>query len=124
MDPAESSGDVQKPSPASHSNNVALVASGQRAVIYAILINLAAYVLRTTIGPAFWVPALLGLALSLFGVYRLATGLGMSTWVKGLVVICMFVPLVSLVALFVLNSKATTMLRAAGYRVGLLGASK
>ena len=124
MDPAESSRDVQKPTPASNPESVALVATGQRAVIYAILINLVAYALRTTVGAAFFVLALLGLGLSLVGVYRLATGLGMSTWVKGLVVVCMFIPIVSLVTLFVLNSKATTMLRTAGYRVGLLGASK
>jgi hypothetical protein len=38
--------------------------------------------------------------------------------------VLMFVPLVGLIVLLVLNSKATAKLRAAGYRVGLLGASR
>jgi hypothetical protein len=37
--------------------------------------------------------------------------------------IAQFIPLVGLIVLLVVNSRATAMLRAAGYRVGLLGAS-
>jgi len=101
-----------------------LVASGQRLVIYAILVDLAAVILKIVVDPALLSLSLVGLALSLFGIYRLSTGLAMSTANKVVVVICMFIPLVSLVTLLVLNSKATKALRTAGYRVGLLGASK
>jgi hypothetical protein len=93
-------------------------------VIYAILINLAALVAKVAIGPAFALLILVSLGLSLFGVYQLSSGLGMSTPMKIIVFVCMFIPLVSLITLLVLNSKATTALRAAGYHVGLLGASK
>jgi len=46
------------------------------------------------------------------------------TPIKIVIGVCMFIPLVSLITLLLLNSRATTALRAAGYRVGLLGASK
>jgi hypothetical protein len=36
----------------------------------------------------------------------------------------MFVPMVNLITLLIVNSRVTARLRAAGYRVGLLGASK
>jgi hypothetical protein len=107
-----------------NSARVEFVAIGQKAVIYAILVNLCAVALRSVLGPVFLPLALVGLALSLFGIYRLSSGLGMSTGTKVALFICMAIPLVSLVTLFVLNSKATRVLRAAGYRVGLLGASK
>ena len=43
---------------------------------------------------------------------------------KILLVILMFVPLVNLITLLVLNARATRRLREAGYKVGLLGASR
>jgi hypothetical protein len=54
----------------------------------------------------------------------MATGMGMSLTRKILLVLLMFVPLVSLIVLLILNSRATSALRAAGYRVGFFGASK
>jgi hypothetical protein len=38
--------------------------------------------------------------------------------------VLMFVPLVNLIVLLVVSGRATRALRGAGYRVGLLGASK
>jgi hypothetical protein len=64
------------------------------------------------------------LYLAIVGLYRLASGLGYSTGVKVLLFVLMIVPLVSLVTLFYLNSKATPLLRRAGYKVGLLGARR
>lgn len=36
----------------------------------------------------------------------------------------LIIPLIGLITLLILNSKATAALRAAGYKVGLLGASR
>jgi hypothetical protein len=104
--------------------NVEQIASGQKLVIYAILVNLGAVVLQVTVGRAAVLLGFASLAMSIVGVVRLGRGMGVSPLSRTLLVIAMFIPLVSLVMLLVLNSRATAHLRNAGYKVGLLGASK
>ena len=58
----------------------------------------------------------------LYCVYRLGKALGLSTGVLVLCLIAMLLPIVSLGCLVVLNSKATGILRAAGIKVGFMGA--
>lgn len=62
------------------------------------------------------------LIMGIMGISRLAKGLGYSTIWTIVCLILMFVPLVSLLMLLVLNARATKELKAAGYKVGLLGA--
>ncbi len=100
------------------------LASGQKLVIYAILLHLAVIVLQFVIGSLAALGALVALVMSLIGVWRLGNGLGYGTGLKILLLVLMFVPLVSLIILLVLSGKATSLLRADGYKVGLLGASK
>jgi len=104
--------------------NAESVALGQRLVIYAILMQVAGVGLTKVLGPWADLIVLGALGMSLFGVFRVSTGLGYSTVSKVLIIVLMFVPIVSLITLAIVNSKATTALRASGYRVGLLGASK
>jgi hypothetical protein len=71
--------------------------------------------------------ALLGLAtpvLSILGLFAMASALRFSTGAKVLLAIAMLIPLVNLIVMLVLNAKATKALRAGGYTVGLLGATK
>jgi len=98
--------------------------SGQKLVIYAILVYLAIILVRTAVGPIAGLLAIGSLVLSIMGILRISEGLGYGTGTKVLLFILMFVPLVGLITLLVLNSKATSLLRAAGYKVGLLGASR
>ncbi len=101
------------------------LAAGQRMVIFAILINISSIVLAQAVHQYFGLGvAVLGAVLAVVGVLKMATGLGLSPVVKILVVILMFVPCISLLTLLILNQKATTILKEAGYKVGLLGASK
>ena len=100
------------------------VASGQKLVIYAILVYLAIILVRSAAGPIAGVLAIVSLVLSLMGILRISNGLGYGTGTKVLLVILMFVPLVGLITLLVLNAKATSRLREAGYQVGLLGARR
>lgn len=58
------------------------------------------------------------------GIFRLGTGLGLHPVVGVFLILAMFVPLLNLIILLVLNARATRTLREAGYKVGLLGASK
>lgn len=100
------------------------VASGQKMIIFAILINIVTYVLQIAVHPFLGLLALAAIALGIIGIVNLAKGLGKSTGLTVVFVILMFVPCVSLIMLLILNSEATKELQRAGYRVGLMGASK
>ncbi|MFC5739951.1 hypothetical protein [Dyella tabacisoli] len=104
--------------------SVEQTASGQKLVIYAILTYFAAAAIKANLGAIGWLIALCALAMGLVGVFRLSAGMGYSMATKVILTVLMFVPLVSLIVLLVLNAKGTNKLRAAGYRVGLLGASR
>ena len=104
--------------------DIEAVAAGQKLVIYAILVYFLAAAARVAIGPVALVGGLVALGLALAGILRVGTGMGDSTAIKVLCVVLMFIPLVGLIMLLVLNSRATSRLRAAGYRVGFLGASR
>jgi hypothetical protein len=108
------------------------LALGQKSVIWAILLNLIAIAVTLAvlglIGPVGmfagggWVilsriVSLVSFALSLWGVHQMIRSLGAS----GLYYVAMLIPLVSLFALLILNARATSRLKAAGYKVGLLG---
>ncbi|MFC5526838.1 hypothetical protein ACFPPA_13940 [Rhodanobacter ginsengisoli] len=101
-----------------------LVASAQKLIIYAILAYFAAAVVRMLLGPVGLLVGVTAVLMGLVGAYRLCTGLGYPMAVRVLLMVLMCVPLVSLIVLLVLNGKATRRLRDAGYRVGLLGASR
>ena len=98
------------------------VASGQKLIIYSIILNFLTIALQHSGGLALAL-ALVAIVMALMGVARVCGGLGYSTGTKVLLIIGCFVPLVGLVILVVLSMKATSRLREAGYKVGLLGAS-
>ncbi len=98
------------------------VARGQKLIVYACVIYLAAMALQVAFGPPANLLNLLALPLALIGLVRLAGGLGYSSLAKVLLVALMLVPIVNLITLLIVNSRATSALRAAGYKVGLLGA--
>lgn len=100
------------------------VASAQKLIIYSILAYFAAAAIRASMGPIGVLVGLGALVMGLVGTYRLCSGLGYSMATRIILMVLMFLPLVGLIVLLVLNSKATGRLRAAGYRVGLLGASR
>lgn len=102
------------------------VAKGQRMLILAILVNLGALILRGALGNSWGVivpVAAIAVVAAIIGLLRLATGLGYSSWTQALLVILVFVPLISLLMLVMVNGRATKSLRAAGYKVGFLGAT-
>lgn len=100
------------------------VASAQKLIIYSILAYFAAMAVRALLGPVGLVVLLAALVMGLVGTFKLCSGLGYSLPAKVILLVLMFVPLVSVLVLLILNRKATERLRAAGYRVGLLGASR
>jgi len=100
------------------------VAGGQKMVIVAILINLGALILQSAVNPVFALLLVVSGVLSIIGVIRLAAGMGIQLVMRICIILLMFLPLISLLTLLVLNSKATRRLREGGYHVGLLGASR
>lgn len=100
------------------------LARGQKLLIYAILVNIMTIVLRNAgalVGVAL---GLTTLVLSIMGIFGIAGALRFSTLVKVLLAISMLIPFVNLIVMLILNARATKVLKAGGYNVGLLGASK
>jgi len=100
------------------------VAYGQKLIIYAILVQFLTVGLQAAFGDIAGLVGIIAIAMSLVGILHLASGLGYSISAKIVLVILILVPLVGLITLLVLNSRATKVLRAAGYKVGLLGARR
>jgi hypothetical protein len=100
------------------------IASGQKLLVRAILVNVCSWGLRVWLGERWGLVSIVAIVMSLLGIVRLATGMRYGTVKKVLLLVAMFIPLVNLMVLLSLNSRATVRLRAAGYRIGLLGASR
>lgn len=104
---------------------LATLASGQKLVIYAILLNLGLNVLAFAapqLGVVVGLAGVVVIVMSIVGVVRMARGLGQHVVVTVLLCVLMIVPCVNLLVLVSLSSRATGRLRAGGYEVGLLGA--
>jgi len=103
------------------SDTIIAVAKAQKLIIYAILLNF-----TTILFVGFPLLAAIinisALIMSLVGMVRLASGLEYSTVAKVLAALCMFIPLVNILVLVSMSSRATKRLKDAGYKVGLLGA--
>lgn len=124
---------MNHPSRPENSSAVENVRSGQKLLIYAILLNIGTLPLRlgTHDRVLLIIAGLVGLAaiaVSIIGIIRVSSGLGYHLVWR--IVLCLVyfgslvIPFVSLIVLVLLNSKATARLRIAGYQVGLLGATR
>jgi hypothetical protein len=106
-------------------DEAALAASGQKIVIYSILLNFGVrgMLQGNVVPPLVAMVMAFGLAAySLVGVLRICSALKKSQNQKLMFMALSCIPWLNLVALVMLNAKATGLLRAAGWRVGLLGA--
>ena len=99
------------------------VASGQKLLIGAIVVNLASYLL-ISVNHYLGLLGLVGVVMAIVGFIKMASGLKKSTFLIVLMSIAMFIPLINLLVLVRQNGQATKVLKSAGYKVGLLGASK
>ena len=107
----------------SDSADLQQIASGQKLIIYSIILNFVTIALQRSSGGLALAASLVAIVMSFIGILRLCGGFGYSTGAKVLLVIGSFIPLVNLVILVVLSMKATGRLREADYKVGLLGTS-
>ena len=93
-------------------------------IIYGILLYFLGVGGQFVIGPIAILLVLGTFILGIIGIVRLASGFNYSVFRIILLIIGMIIPLVGLLILLSLNARATKELRASGYKVGLLGASK
>lgn len=100
------------------------MATGQKLVIYAILLYFVSAGLRLYIGPLAVLPLLVSLIISLVGLYKVLAARQSHIAVKIILFVLLFVPLINILVLLSINSRATKALREAGYTVGFMGASK
>jgi hypothetical protein len=118
--------------------SIAQLGSGQKLAIYAICTYVGTVLVRILLtalfkssledddrvliglfaGAAF----LVAFVLSVVGQWRMAEGLGISTGLRVLIVILLFIPVVNIAILLILSSRTTRALRLAGYQVGFFGA--
>lgn len=97
-----------------NNGEVVKIAKKQKAIIWLIVASLA-----VVLFPPAWV---VGAIVNLVFVYQLAKALKLgAAW---LWCASQIIPIVSLIALLVLNSKATAAIRSKGVAVGLMGANK
>lgn len=122
------SSDVYQPHDAAYDDNLDLdnVASGQKLVIYALLAQFSAKIVAglaqsSAINLLAGIVVVMALIASLFGMYRLASGLGTNIFLKIFLMVFMLLPIFNLIFVISGSIRATRVLRAAGYQVGLLG---
>jgi hypothetical protein len=100
------------------------MAKGQKLVIYAVLIYFITAALRVVLGPLILVVLLVSLVLSLMGLYKVLSARESHIAVKIILFALLFVPLINILVLLSINSRATKTLREGGYKVGFMGATK
>lgn len=113
------------------------VAKGQKAVIYAFVLNLMAVALAvrlptmgltepnlTYVVIGGWALRLIVVVLGLYGIFKIANELDWPGLARVITFILLFIPVVNLITLLFVNSRATAFLKNAGYKVGLVGAYK
>jgi hypothetical protein len=91
------------------SGGIAAAVAGSGAAVFFVVIALIS-IMRLAI-----------LVLMMIGVFKLAAALGKGTGACVVYTIAMIIPLINLILLLTLNQKATTLLKSAGIRVGLMG---
>ena len=98
------------------------VISGQKLILYAILLNIAANIMAARIPLVGAIAFLVAVVMAITGLAKVCTGLRYH--IAATVVFClmMFIPLLNLIVLLMINHKATARIREAGYKVGLMGA--
>lgn len=107
-----------------YSDHLDDVAYGQKKVIYAILLYLAAVGLIQFLGFFSLAALLISIGMSWAGIYKITRGLKYPFWLRLVLLALMLLPLVGLLVLLFLSNRATARLKQAGFSVGLLGARR
>ena len=104
-------------------NELKHVAKFQRFLILAVAIQILLSIL-TKFVPLLGILCLVAGICALVCMVKLSIAMKHDTGITIIYAICAFIPIVSLVALYLICKKASDLLTAAGYKVGLLGMSQ
>jgi len=105
-------------------NQSAILAMGQKLVIYACMIYFTLSTVSAFLPTVFPFLLLMSLGLYLVGFFKILKTLKMHIIFKILFSMILIIPLINIIALFLLNSKVTKILKNNGYEVKFLGAKK
>ena len=100
------------------------VAKYHRLLLWSLLAAIAANLSRASVGEPFVsiFVYLAASALQIFALYKLGRSLKLSTTSMILFMISLFIPLIGLLTLLLMHDKAMKVMKAAGVKVGFMGA--
>ena len=98
------------------------VIKGQKIIMYAVLVYIGSLFLPGVNETFAYLAIFVAFILSMFGALQLAAGLEFKIVTRIFIVVLLFIPFVQVLTLLALSSRATTRLKEAGYKVGLMGA--
>ena len=98
------------------------IARGQRQVMLALLTQISASILARALPQTGFLLLIAAFIYSVVALVRLTSALGISVVSRVLLCIALLIPLINLLVLAVLSSRASRRLRAGGFRIGFLGA--
>lgn len=104
-------------------NELKQVAKFQRFLILAVAIQILLAIAANFV-PLLGIFCLVAAIASLVFMLKLSIALKHDTGITIIYAICAFIPIVSLIALYLISKKASDILTGAGYKVGLLGMSQ
>lgn len=111
-----------------NNSNISLndVMSGQQIIIYAIIGNfLSNIIIRSTESLVIvFLSAIIVIGMGLYGVWKVSSGLNYHIALRVLLLLLLFIPLINIIALVLLNGRATKALKEGGYEVGLFGVKR
>jgi len=105
--------------------NLKKVASGQRIIMVALVLNLLLAFVIAAAGKHIGLAAsIVTIAVTFVGIVRLSSGMRYAVGWRLFLAVLILIPLVNLITLLILNARATRTLRGGGYRVGFFGVSR
>ena len=107
----------------SHANRIKTIGANQRNLTV-VVIGLIALHFLVALSAYLGALLLLGVIVAAVLLFRLMSSMGVGATAKWLTMLCLFIPLVNIIAVVVVNHKACEILRAAGLRVGFIGVSE
>jgi len=102
--------------------NLKKLATGQKLVIYAVMLYFIAGVARKFFPPVTLLLIVVCFGMSLIGAFKVVKALEIHVFFKILYFGMLFIPIINILSLLSLNARATKMLKEGGYHVGLMGA--
>ena len=94
---------------------------GQRCIVFGIIGFFLPFTLIGIIGNLVWLIVIMAYVLSIYGFFKLMSGLGIDDGSKVLLSISMLIPYINVITMLNMNYKANKYIKSCGYTHGLFG---